>query len=844
MTSRYTYYGEPSSTYFNLFQQQDYASNQTLGQIFEAANQERIHRLRQVEEERARRTVNEYLTDAGINEILSWTSIDINSAPPPHVYNSNQTVERTDDMPDEVYYRITDKTLTLYNWLNPKSEKYPLQFTFALDNYGVSRKTLEGVMKEAVNIFLRDFSGPIPITAEKRIITGYYGLVESNKKNPIECSIPSASIGYLMEKFDSARRTHERQTIEHRGAFEQCLSRCDPTGIASYLMRMQEHHIKASIMEDIKGAFHALEEGKISEAFFRGNNNMYDYVMKSLAQVVGSSSRMFDDKESRWQYKVTAMMRRLGADQGHALMQQKELKLTYSKRSPGSSPVLRITKHIPAEVKDRKINLKALYPGLKYELKELKRDTQRNSFRDGMSTSVDWSTMQHFWNRYNEIKNKLMFLGYSEQKASRAVSLSAWPKQPLTFCELTKQHIPACFSVSLDLYKGPRVLANIYYLYVNNANGEMRQNRYIWEPHHATEVELAPQNYYLSGVRNHTRNVLEFLSVRSMENENVMVYGKNKTYRPVPYMGIELEVERNPNMVLDKNTGMKQTDERGNYIPVCKEQITEDVYDSLGRDYVILKRDGSLRGHAPFEIVTVPATLEYHQSRWKNFLNDATLKSQLQSFSSGNCGMHVHMSRDSFNGLHLAKFMRFLNAKDNHNFVTKIAQRSGNAYSRFEDNTIKGHLSNIHLQKRDETRRVAVNCTNQNTIEVRIFRGNLAKVAFLRNLEFVHAIYAYTKDASMSDLGYKKFLFWLFDSCNETKAYKHLKVWLVSAGYNVTNIPIKKGTSDEATIKIMQERKKIKKAQLIIDRRYKPKEDTLKFGGREAITKDEILASA
>jgi hypothetical protein len=254
----------------------------------------------------------------------------------------------------------------------------------------------------------------------------------------------------------------------------------------------------------------------------------------------------------------------------------------------------------------------------------------------------------------------------------------------------------------------------------------------------------------------------------------------------------------------------------------------------------MFKRDGSLQGHLPFEIVSAPATLEYHQERWTAFLEDKKYKPMLQSYTSGRCGMHVHISRDSFNGLHLAKFMRFMNLKDNHSFVTKVAQRASNRYSLYAEKSLKSHLEEIHgipHVGRDEARRVAVNCTNSNTVEVRIFRGNLSKVGFFKNLEFVHAVWEFTKDAPITELNYKNFIFWLFDSRNDTKFYKHLKVWLVSAGLNVSNIKAN-------TLADVQKANKIKKIRLIIDRKYSPASPTCKFGSSEPIAKDSILATA
>jgi len=102
---------------------------------------------------------------------------------------------------------------------------------------------------------------------------------------------------------------------------------------------------------------------------------------------------------------------------------------------------------------------------------------------------------------------------------------------------------------------------------------------------------------------------------------------------------------------------------------------------------------------------------------------------------------------------------------------------------------------------------------------VRIFRGNLGKTQFLKNLEFVHAVWAYTRIAGMNEIGYKDFLFWLFK--NNEKTYSNLCKWLAAVGLTVSNPVVKRDLPELEKIKIKDKAKVIKKVQTNINKKYK-----------------------
>ena len=164
----------------------------------------------------------------------------------------------------------------------------------------------------------------------------------------------------------------------------------------------------------------------------------------------------------------------------------------------------------------------------------------------------------------------------------------------------------------------------------------------------------------------------------------------------------------------------------------------EIMYDAVGgRAY--LKYDGSLSNG--FEIVTHPHSLSEIQDK---FPWDAVAKIQdlgFRSWNTSSCGIHVHVSRSAFkDDAHQIKFTKLI--YDNQRQVERLAGRKSN-YAKFND---KGKVvAKVKYGNQSDGRYSAVNNENENTLEVRVFRGSLRKERILSAVEFVHAAVEYTK---------------------------------------------------------------------------------------------------
>ena len=171
------------------------------------------------------------------------------------------------------------------------------------------------------------------------------------------------------------------------------------------------------------------------------------------------------------------------------------------------------------------------------------------------------------------------------------------------------------------------------------------------------------------------------------------------------------------------------------------DEVAEEIVDSMGDSHVYIKSDGSLN-HG-FEIVTHPHTFDEMCKLWRERWDERM--GGLKSHDTTTCGFHVHVSKQTLTPLHVQKIVVFVNAAANFELVTHVAQRSSERWAKILDKKI-GHCG--YSPDRYE----AVNLTNDNTIEFRIFKGNLKTDRILKNLQFVHATIEFTRTRSYRDL--------------------------------------------------------------------------------------------
>ena len=211
-------------------------------------------------------------------------------------------------------------------------------------------------------------------------------------------------------------------------------------------------------------------------------------------------------------------------------------------------------------------------------------------------------------------------------------------------------------------------------------------------------------------------------------------FGKQDNPDERLFFGIELEVEASGGNI---------------------DETSHLVQEALG-ERVYLKEDGSLN-HG-FEIVTHPHSLQSFQKEfeWQSFARFR--RAGLRSWDTDTCGLHVHVSRDAFGEpydyrttrrnfissrqSHELRFIKLI--YDNQRQVERLAGRSSPSYANFAD---KNHLvRKVKYNATEGGRHSAVNTDNDNTLEVRVFKGSLIPERVLACIEFVHAGVEYTRN--------------------------------------------------------------------------------------------------
>lgn len=228
---------------------------------------------------------------------------------------------------------------------------------------------------------------------------------------------------------------------------------------------------------------------------------------------------------------------------------------------------------------------------------------------------------------------------------------------------------------------------------------------------------------------------------------------RNYTYKPNPkfhgnephdlFMGFELEMSFGDD-----------SEDRDNM------SMGAEMSSGLQKDNILyLKHDSSIEGYG-FELVTHPHTLEAYEQQTKlwDYIELLRSKYDARSWDTTSCGLHVHVSRAAFkSGAHTHRFLTLI--YKNPREMMKLAGRKNNRYAQFGDvyKPDEWGVPRFDLTQKIHTpyhteRYAAVNTINDATLELRFFKGTMAKSGIMSALELTHAATEYTRDLSVSDV--------------------------------------------------------------------------------------------
>jgi len=343
---------------------------------------------------------------------------------------------------------------------------------------------------------------------------------------------------------------------------------------------------------------------------------------------------------------------------------------------------------------------------------------------------------------YNFSRFVIDFLDYTNEQDTEIWSLS--------YCEDCSDTFPDNEMVSVyggDSHVCQGCRDNDYYFHESS-------DQYVaYNDHDYSEFdddEGDPDSNF-EGVLRYDVDVMDYLDKQKLEYEP-------KITRKTKLFGLEIEMEARSS---------------------CPSDFPEQIDELFNGQYCKFKGDGSL-GNG-FEMVTAPCTLAYHRKQidklfdWDNW-TDNDKNTYVKAWNTDTCGIHVHINRASFTGSQIGKILQIVNEDMNRNFIEAVAGRKANDYAKFKQKSI------AEGSQRDYSKYEAVNTAHSQSIELRIFRGNVTKNGILRVLEFSSALADYVQQCSFKALHYRDFLKW-FNLPRNRADYPFINEWFVRKGY-------------------------------------------------------------
>lgn len=255
---------------------------------------------------------------------------------------------------------------------------------------------------------------------------------------------------------------------------------------------------------------------------------------------------------------------------------------------------------------------------------------------------------------------------------------------------------------------------------------------------------------------NHTRYNLTFrLADGQQQNNNTR------------FFGVELETD----------------DAKDKYNTYDLEEIASEIKGYFPKNYIHAKRDGSLDNG--IEFVTEPSTWEYLESQAENIklaLN-CIYNYDMRSHDTTTCGLHCHINKQSFSDWEKSTAFMILWLDKNWDNMVKFSRRNYDSLEQWaKKNNIPDYVENENiydvLRLSNNDRYNAINITNRDTIEFRLFRGTLNYKTLSATIEFVKLFCEWADSATLEQaLNYT-----IFDLTKN--ASDNLKKYIIKRGIN------------------------------------------------------------
>ena len=245
------------------------------------------------------------------------------------------------------------------------------------------------------------------------------------------------------------------------------------------------------------------------------------------------------------------------------------------------------------------------------------------------------------------------------------------------------------------------------------------------------EVEEVNGHYYCSCcAESHNYENNGICNYHAHHSADPIFYGDTEN-NAHPYLGVELEVDM------------------GGYY----DDVADEVKNIMGYDFIYQESDGSIDDG--FENITQPATLKYHESKEDDYhkMFRYLVHKGYRSHNTRTCGLHVHFNRSFFDNKdeYIENLLYIMDKFWNE--MSKFSRRTNNRlneWARKHEKTPTEIIIDMH--NHNETRYYAINLTNNDTIEFRMFRGTLNPNSFFATLEMVDNIVTKAKYCTKEEL--------------------------------------------------------------------------------------------
>jgi hypothetical protein len=210
------------------------------------------------------------------------------------------------------------------------------------------------------------------------------------------------------------------------------------------------------------------------------------------------------------------------------------------------------------------------------------------------------------------------------------------------------------------------------------------------------------------------------------------------SYKPRPvfkgvgpvFLGWELEVE--------SRGGYNQPEELKKLVSVTIRSVGDSAY---------LKSDSSI--NYGFELVTHPMSYDWAMAEFNWGAFDRMSKAG--AYAGNACGLHVHVSKAGFsNPAHDYRWLMFWHR--NQRTIKKIARRDSDQWAPFRTSDRKDSINIAKKKNTSHERYCAINPTNENTYEVRVYASSLDVQEVQAALALVDATVEYTRKLSSNDV--------------------------------------------------------------------------------------------